>query len=193
VAKSKKGAVNAGDVSGKLATAIMRLVANIPASKIKKQREPQASSAQRINVSAAKAALAAGGLALPPGPIGWLTILPEMVAVWRIQAQLVSDIAAIHGRKGTLRPEQMFYCLFNHVAPQAVRGLGAGGERSGVASTEALQAVARKVGLRLSQRALGRGIARWFPVVGAGFVGAYVYYDTTQVGKAALEVFGKEG
>ena len=179
----------AQDVSGRIATAIMGLVAKIPASKIKKQREPEAASGKRMNTAAAKAALAAGGLALPPGPIGWLTILPEMVAVWKIQAQLVSDIAAIHGRKGELGAEQMFYCLFNHVAPQAVRGLGRGRERDAVASLEAMQAVAKKVAVRLSQRAFGRGIARWFPVVGASVVGAFAYYDTTKVGKTAADLF----
>lgn len=182
MSKAKKRAQQ--DVSGKIATAIMGLVAKIPASKVKKQREPQAAARQRVNAAAAKAALAAGGLALPPGPIGWLTILPEMVAVWKIQAQLVSDIAAIHGRKGTLSQERMFYCLFNHIAPHTVRG--------SIASLGAMEAVAKKVAVRLSQRALGRGIARWFPVIGAGFVGAFAYYDTTQVGKTAVELL-KEG
>ena len=61
---------------------------------------------------------AAGTLALPPGPLGWLTILPEMLAVWKIQSQMVADIAALYGQKSTLTEEQMVYCLFRHSAAQ---------------------------------------------------------------------------
>jgi len=59
----------------------------------------------------------AGTLALPPGPLGWMTILPEMVGVWKIQAQMVADIAALYGKTATLTQEQMLYCLFKHTAP----------------------------------------------------------------------------
>ena len=45
--------------------------------------------------AAAKAALAAGTLALPPGPLGWATIAPEMLAVWHIQRQLVEAAAHV--------------------------------------------------------------------------------------------------
>ena len=62
--------------------------------------------------------IASGVIALPLGPIGWLTILPELIAVWKIQSQLVSDIAAIYGKRASLTQEQMIYYLFRHTAAQ---------------------------------------------------------------------------
>ena len=50
VAKARKQAQQ--DVSGKIAQAIMGLVAKIPASKVTKQREPLAASRQRVNTAA---------------------------------------------------------------------------------------------------------------------------------------------
>lgn len=38
-----------------------------------------------------------------PGPLGLLTILPDMYAIWRVQAQLVADIAAVYGKTGNAK------------------------------------------------------------------------------------------
>jgi len=55
-----------------------------------------------------------------------------------------------------------------------------------------LQSVARQVGVKLTQRSIGSGVARWLPVVGAVGVGAYAYYDTAQVARTAIELFESE-
>ena len=44
---------------------------------------------------------------MPPGPLGWLTIAPELLAVWKIQAQMVSDLAGVYGKAATLTREHM--------------------------------------------------------------------------------------
>ena len=132
---------------------------------------------------------------MPPGPIGWLTILPELVAVWKIQAQMVADIAAIYGKKAFLTREQMLYCLFRHMAAQAVRDFVAyAGERVLFrrVTLHALQTAAKKVGIRITQRAIGKGIGRWIPVLGALGVAAYAYYDTGQVAATAIDLFQKD-
>ena len=142
-----------------------------------------------------KTALAAGGLALPPGPLGWLTILPELVVVWKFQAQMVADIAALYGKKATLTREQMLYCLFRHMAAQAVRDLVVRvGERFLVrrVSLQMFRAAAKAIGVRVTQRALGKGISRWLPIIGAVGVGAYVYMDTGNVADTAIELFERE-
>ena len=126
--------------------------------------------------------------------MGWLTMLPELLAVWRIQARLVADIAALYGKQGSVTREQMLYCLFKHTASQAVRDLVVrAGERWLVrkASSAALQAVARRIGVRLSQQGVAKAAARWLPMVGAMGVAAYAYYDTTQVARAATELFSR--
>src|SRR5258706_7267706 len=106
-----------------VAEAILNFIGRVPGTAEHKSRHPAERARSIANSAAAKAALTAGSLALPPGPLGWLTILPELVAVWRIQAQMVADIAGIYGKDAALTREQMIYCLFRHAAAQAVRDL----------------------------------------------------------------------
>lgn len=179
----------------KIAEAILNFIGHIPETDERKSRNPAKSAQAVATSSATKAAITAGTLALPPGPLGWLTILPELIAVWKIQAQMVADIAAIYGKTSTLTREQMLYCLFRHMAAQAVRDLVVRvGERVLVrrVSLRALQTIAQKIGIRITQRAIGKGLSRWLPVVGALGVAAYAYYDTGQVAATAIELFERE-
>jgi hypothetical protein len=172
--------------------AILSLVGHVPPSKASKSRAHAADARTRANAAAAKAALAAGTLALPPGVVGWLTILPEMMGVWRIQRQLVADIAAIYGKHDTLTSEQVVYCLFQHTAAQGVRDLVMRvGQRSLVrhASPLLIRTITRRIGAKLAQQAVGKGMARWLPVIGAVGMGAYAYYDTAQVAATAIDLF----
>jgi hypothetical protein len=108
---------------------------------------------------------------------------------------MVADIAGTYGKQASLTHKQMIYCLFRHSAAQAVRDLVVRvGERVLVrrVSLRALQAIAQKIGVRITQRALGKGIARWLSIVGALGVGAYGYYDTGQVAQTAIELFESE-
>jgi len=135
-----------------------------------------------------------GGLALPPGPWGWLTILPDLIAIWKLQSQMVADIAALYGKSATLSKEQMLYCLFKHAAAQAVRDLVVRvGERAIVrrATLKALQTAAERIGVKVTQRAVGTAVSRWIPILGAVGVGAYAYYDTAQVARTAMDLFGR--
>ncbi len=188
IASADKEAVASSTVSN----AIMEFIAHVPNSQALSCNDPKTQTDAFIKKAARNAALAAGSLALPIGPFGWLTILPEMLAVWKIQAQLVADIAAINGKKATLTRESMMYCLFKHSAAQAMRDIAVRvGERMLVktSSIRVLQSVAHKIGIKLTQRAIGSGISRFVPLVGASAVAAYAYYDTTQVGKTAFKFF----
>ncbi len=179
--------------TGRLTSAILDFVSQIPSSQVAGSGRPEGLARQLAHQAARRAALAAGSLALPPGPVGWLTLLPELVAIWRIQAQLVSDIAAAYGKQATLGREQMMWCLFRHTAAQAFRDVVVQmGDRLLFRriSSSLLQNVAQRIGIRISQRTLGKGAARWLPVIGALGVGAYAYYDTRQVAQTAIELFG---
>lgn len=185
-------APNAGDVGARIGDAILGFIGNVPSSARRKSKSAEADARQAIATAAARASLAAGTLSLPPGPFGWLTMLPELVAVWKIQAQLVADIAALHGRKSVLTREAMLYCLFRHTAAQALRDIvvQAGAQiLVKPATIHLLQKIARSIGIKIGQRALGKAFTRWLPVVGAVGVAAYAYYDTVQVGTTTLGFF----
>lgn len=178
--------------SSRIGQAILSLVGKVPSSKEPASQAPMNDARKAANAAAAKAALAAGALALPPGVVGWLTILPEMMGVWKIQRQLVADIAAIYGKHATLTPEQVVYCLFQHTAAQGVRDLVVRvGQRTLVrrASPVLIRTITRRIGARLAQKAAGKGVARWIPVVGAVGMGAYAYVDTAQVAATAIDLF----
>ena len=172
--------------------AILDFVSQVPASKIASSRDPDAEARRLGKRAAQRAALTAGSLALPPGPLGWLTLLPELTLIWKIQGQMVSDIAAAYGRSATLGREQMLWCLFRHTAAQAFRDLVVRmGDRLVFRrmSHGLAQRVAKQVGVKITQRTIGEGISRWLPVVGALGVGAYAYHDTGQVAKTAIALF----
>lgn len=175
--------------------AILDFVSRVPASNIDGSKDPAAAARQLANRASQRAALTAGSLALPPGPLGWLTLLPEMVAIWKIQGQMVSDIAAAYDKHASLGREQMMWCLFRHTAAQAFRDLVVRmGDRLVFRrmSHRIAQRVARQVGVKLTQRTVGKGLSRWLPVVGALGVGAYAYYDTAQVATTAIALFNGE-
>ncbi len=180
---------------GKITQAILDFVSQVPDSAIGSTREPGI-EAHRLGRSAAKrAAITAGSLALPPGPLGWLTLLPELAAIWKIQAQLVSDIAACYGQHARLGSEQMLWCLFRHTAAQAFRDLVVQmGDRMlfRPMSQRVARRLAEQIGIKLTGRTLKEGLSRWLPLVGALGVGAYAYYDTEQVARTAIALFSSE-
>jgi hypothetical protein len=150
--------------------AVLELLAKVPSTDRHQEKAPRDVSREISRRAAAKAAVTAGSLAMPPGPLGWLTIAPELLAVWKIQTQMVSDLAGIYGKSATLTREHMVYCLFRHTAVQ----------------------VMRDVAVRVAQRSIGGGMARWLPLVGAVGVGAYAFYDTRHVAATAIELFGSD-
>lgn len=112
-----------------------------------------------VRSASMKAAALSGTLALPGGPVGALTLLPDLVAVWRIQAQLVADVAACYGQTVRLTKESLLFCLFKHGAAQALA------------------------------RATRRLASRWLPVAGAVGAGAFAWYDTNRIGREAMDFF----
>jgi len=176
----------------RITRAILDFVAEIPASRVGGAKDPENEARRLASRAAQRAALTSGSLALPPGPLGWLTVLPELVAIWKIQAQMVSDIAAAYGKHAQLGREQMLWCLFRHTAAQAFRDLVVRmGDRLLFRrmSYTVVERVAKRIGTAVTQRAVGKGLSRWLPVVGALGVGAYAYYDTGQVAKTAIDMF----
>jgi hypothetical protein len=175
--------------------AVVDLLGSIPSSSEALSPSPQARAEALAAAAARRAAGISGGAALVPGPLGLLSLLPDIVGVWRVQAQLVADIAAVHGRSAALTTEAMMFCLFRHLVSQGLRDLVVrAGERWIVraASAALLQRLAGAVGLRITQKSVGKVAARYAPVLGAMGVGAYAYYDTRRVARTAIELFGRE-
>ena len=182
-------------LSARIGDAIVELLSQLPLTEETASMTPDALAMAIAEAASRKAALVAGSLALPPGAWGWLTVVPELYAIWRIQAQMVADIAGTYGHRWQLTREQMLFCLFRHTAAQAFRDIAVRvGERWLIraAGSASVRAIARRVGVRMAERGIGSGIARWLPVVGAMGVGAYAWYDTRHVARTAIELFAME-
>ncbi len=183
------------DLRHRIGDAIEGLVLRVPASSESELAEPAVRARALGRTAARQASLMAGSLALPPGFLGWLTILPELMGVWRLQAQMVSDIAAVYGKSAYLGREQLIYCLFKHVSAQLFRDVVVRvGERYLIrrASLGFIQSAAQTLGVKVTQKIIGKSVARFVPLVGAVGVGAYAYFDTSQVAKTAIDLFSNE-
>jgi hypothetical protein len=184
----------ASSIHSRVAKAILDAVAHIPQTDERKSRTPGEEARRIVSTAAAKAALAAGTLAMPPGLVGMITVIPELLSIWRIQTKMVADIAAVYGQTSRLTREQMLYCLFKATAAQAVGvlvvtvGEGVLIRRS---TLRFLQSVAARIGVKVTQKLVGRSIIRWLPLLGPLGVGAYAYYETGRVAQTAINLFEK--
>ena len=183
------------DLLEKLFTVLFKVINEVPSS-VETQSSDALLRARKLTAEACfRAAAISGALALPTGPLGWLTILPDLAAIWRVQAQLVADIAAVFGKRGNLTQESIIYCLFRHATAQAVRDLVTRmGERLVVqrVSVRVTRDVLGRIGVNLVYRVGRRRLWQFLPAIGALAVAGYAYYDTEQVGQTAIEFFSKD-
>jgi hypothetical protein len=73
--------VPSDDLVSQFVETFLNFIGQIPTTDEQTSQEPVARARSIAGSAAAKAAIAAGALALPPGPLGWLTILPELLTV----------------------------------------------------------------------------------------------------------------
>ncbi|MDQ6917128.1 MAG: EcsC family protein [Pseudomonadota bacterium] len=178
-------------VTGTIVDAIENVVSRVPASRERAVENPAVAARKLARKAARRAAALSGTLALPPGALGMLTVIPDLIAIWRIQAQLVADIAGLYGRELQLTRTHMVYCLFRHAVTQLARDVVVRtGQRLAMRqlSAGAMRSVLTTVGLNVTQRVAGTAATRWVPLVGAAAVAGYAYFDTMQVAKTAIEL-----
>jgi len=195
---------------GPLHAAFGLVTGGVPESKEPgKAKRPYDRSKEITQKACAKAAAISGGLALPVGPLGMLTVLPDLVLVWRIQAQMVADIAVAFGHKKPLTEEDLMTCLFSHVAGTALREYERSipldhEEKSGKTvldlidrftrsgSRDVAVRVSKQIGQVIFQRVAKRTASRIVPLAGAAIVSAYAALDTKEVARTAVEMFSGE-
>ena len=170
---------------------IERVISEVPPARSGPVEHPDSAAAGVARAAAQKAAIVSGSLALPPGPLGMLTVLPDIYAIWRIQRQMVADIFGLYGRSAELTRTHMLYCLFRHAASQVMRDVVVrAGQRFVLEqlSSGALRGALAGVGVAVSKRLAGTAATRWVPLAGAAAVASYAYWDTLQVAKTARKL-----
>ncbi len=169
---------------------LLKLVAKLPEPR---SSVPSATQETLIKTASLKAAAISGALSIPAGVLAALTLLPDIVAVWKIQAQLVADIAAANGKSKQLSRETLLYCMFGVDAMATEDLVVRIGQRFVVkrSSQKIFESLLGKLGLRIGRSLLGERLVRWVPFVGAALVARYSYNDTVKVGKTARELFSQ--
>ena len=176
------------DTAREVTGVIERVIADVPAPHTRPVPNPGAEADRLVKQAARRAGMLSGSLALPPGPLGMLTVLPDLFLIWQTQRQMVADVFALYGRTAELTRTHMLYCLFRHAASQVLRDVAVrAGERFVVRelSAGALRTALSTIGVVVTQRMAGSVASRWIPLAGAIVVGSYAYWDTLQVAKTA--------
>jgi hypothetical protein len=175
---------------------IESVIADVPPPRTRPVSDAAAAARQIARDAAKTAAVVSGSLALPPGPLGMLTVLPDLYVIWKVQRQMVADLFGLYGRTAELTRTHMLYCLFRHMASHVLRDIAVrAGQRVVIQSASAgtLQRLVRNLGVSLTQRVAGTAASRWVPLAGAAAVGVYAYWDTLQVAKTARQFLDGEG
>ena len=179
-------------ISEKASGLLFELITDIPGSLYSPIQKPDEKARLLTQRAAWKSATVSTSLSIPAGFTGILTAIPDIAAIWKIQAQLVADIAASYGKLALLSREAMIWCLFRHSAAQLLRDIAVRtGSRIVVQklSTAAVKTLLAKVGAKVSSKLLGKTLLRAIPAVGALGNGIYAYMDTCEVGKTAAAYF----
>jgi hypothetical protein len=145
--------------------------------------------------AAIKAAGLSAGLSLPGGFVSLFTILPELFLVYRIQGQLVKDIASLYGKESYVNRELLVYCMFKQTGIQFLERMV---EDIGTkiiirpSTIKFLESLLEKIGIQVSKRLLKKNLLKWLPIIGAVLTGGLTYFDTKYVASTAVGMFSKK-
>lgn len=133
--------------------------------------------------------------ALPPGPIGLVTIVPELIAVTKIQMNLIYSIAAHHGKQGKLNSTLIVMIFANEaglaVGRQLLKKTGTKVIVRALGS-KAVRPIAQKVAARIGTRITQKFVGRWIPVLLAPVFGAFSKSMTTKIGREADKLLSQD-
>lgn len=148
-----------------------------------------------IRKTAVQTSSISAALAIPGGVTGLVTVLPEIASIWKLQAQMISNVAAAEGKNYLLTREQMLWCMFRQMGYGIVKEYVF--QRGGVYVVKRMQhkvfeRALHKVGLGMVTRQGTRMAGKIIPVLGSVSAGALSYYDTMRVGRNAVKLYSSE-
>ena len=150
---------------------------------------------EMIREDARKAFWVSTALSAPWGPVGLATVLPEIVAIMKIQLGLIHKIANYFERQEALRPEVILF-LFAHAlgltfGPQIFRTAGTAVAIKSL-GRPLVGRIARKIGMEVALKISRRAVGRWVPVLLAPLFGWFSLRMTERIGRRAVCLFSRE-
>ena len=135
------------------------------------------------------------GAGIPSGPVGLATIIPEVVALTKLQINLIFKVAKFHQQEakvnktiilavlGVAMGVVLKHALINKVGTRIiVRSL----------SAEGAKRITREIGEKFAVGLLKSGIGRWIPLMLAPVFGYLSLSMTRKVGREAELLFSHE-
>lgn len=145
-----------------------------------------------VKRTALKTASISAALSVPGGITGFVSMVPEIAAIWRLQSQMVGSIALSHGYESNPGCEQMIWCMFRQFGFGVVSKYVF--QQGGVyvvkqMNSQAFQAAIKHIGVQMIKHQGGRAASRLVPLAGSIASGALSYRDTQRVGNNALQLY----
>jgi hypothetical protein len=153
-------------------------------------------TSQKMIRKASRAAfLISTGAGIPTGPMGLATIVPEVVALIKLQINLIFKVAKFHQQEakvnktiiltvlGVAMGVVLKHALINKVGTRLiVKSL----------SAEGAKRITREIGEKFATGLLKRGLGRWIPLILAPVFGYLSLSMTRKVGREAESLFSHE-
>ena len=153
-------------------------------------------TSQKMIRKASRAAfLISTGAGIPTGPMGLATIVPEVVALIKLQINLIFKVAKFHQQEakvnktiiltvlGVAMGVVLKHALINKVGTRLiVKSL----------SAEGAKRITREIGEKFAAGLLKRGLGRWIPLMLAPVFGYLSLSMTRKIGREAESLFSHE-
>ena len=150
---------------------------------------------EMIHEAANKAFWISTTLSAAWGPVGLATILPEIVAVMKIQMNLVYKIGRYHRKLYALRHPMILLIFANAlgltIGPPIIRNIGT---RLAIKSLSlpVIRRIAGSIGMDIAVKISQRAAGRWIPVLLAPVFGLFSRRLTEKIGREADRIFGAD-
>ncbi len=135
------------------------------------------------------------GLGLIPGPVGMAVILPEIIAITKLQIDLVYRIAAFYCKRNVVDKTIILlifgHALGIHIGKSVVEKVGARTVVKTLTSS-AVRKIAQNIGMKIGGMAVQKGAGRYIPFVMAPLFGFFSKFMTEEIGREAIELFSRE-
>jgi hypothetical protein len=150
---------------------------------------------EMIDEAAERAFKVSTALGLIPGPLGMAVILPEVIAITRLQVNLICRIARHFRKHEPVNMEIVLLILGNVMGITAGEALARKvGTRLVIrsANSRIANAVARKIGKKVVEEAAEKAIGRWIPLLTAPLFGYFSRSLTKRIGREAVRLLSLE-
>lgn len=131
---------------------------------------------------------------LPPGPLGIISIIPELIGLTKLQVNLVYSIAEYYHKEHQVNATILLMVFGNEA------GIKFGSEIAGkqgskyivkALTSETVKKIAEKIGVKITARAATKAVVKFIPFVTAPILGYFSSGMTKKIGEYAINFFSQ--